>query len=159
MIEQLDHVNIVVNDLPAMTAFYRDAIGLAVTKEVTISGEWVERTVALTGVVAHVVYLEAQAAIESGGTRLELIRYEAPDGARPDGLGVSNTAGLRHLAFRVSDIDAAAARLRDAGVSFFSDVQTVPDAQVTYAGGVRKRLVYFHDPEGNLLELCEYKQR
>ena len=29
--------------------------------------------------------------------------------------------------------------------------------QVTYAGGVRKRLVYFHDPEGNLLELCEYK--
>jgi hypothetical protein len=36
-------------------------------------------------------------------------------------------------------------------------VQSVPDSQVTYAGGVRKRLVYFRDPEGNLLELCEYR--
>jgi len=27
----------------------------------------------------------------------------------------------------------------------------------TYAGGVRKRLIYFADPEGNLLELCEYR--
>ena len=41
-------------------------------------------------------------------------------------------------------------------VRVFSVIQTVPDSQVTYAGGVRKRLVYFHDPEGNLLELCEY---
>ena len=33
----------------------------------------------------------------------------------------------------------------------------VPDAQVRYRGGVRKRLVYFKDPEGNLLEFCEYR--
>ena len=39
----------------------------------------------------------------------------------------------------------------------FSDVQSVPDSQVTYAEGVRKRLVYFRDPEGNILELCEYR--
>jgi hypothetical protein len=49
------------------------------------------------------------------------------------------------------------AKLRAAGVEFFSGVQTVPDSQVTYAGGVRKRLVYFRDPEGNILELCEYR--
>jgi hypothetical protein len=28
---------------------------------------------------------------------------------------------------------------------------------VTYSGGVRKRLVYFRDPEDNILELCEYR--
>jgi catechol 2,3-dioxygenase-like lactoylglutathione lyase family enzyme len=33
----------------------------------------------------------------------------------------------------------------------------VPSSQVTYANNVRKRLVYFRDPEGNLLELCEYR--
>ena len=64
------------------------------------------------------------------------------------------------MAFRVEDIDAAVARLRTAGVRFFSDaVQQVPDSQVTYAGGIRKRLIYFADPEGNVLELCEYKER
>jgi catechol 2,3-dioxygenase-like lactoylglutathione lyase family enzyme len=61
------------------------------------------------------------------------------------------------MAFRVGDIDPVAGQLRDAGVKFLSDIQQVPDSQVTYAGGVRKRLVYFHDPEGNLLELCEYR--
>jgi catechol 2,3-dioxygenase-like lactoylglutathione lyase family enzyme len=65
--------------------------------------------------------------------------------------------GLRHLAFTVSDIEALVAKLRERGVRFFSEVQTVPSAQVTYANDVRKRLVYFQDPEGNLLELCEYR--
>jgi catechol 2,3-dioxygenase-like lactoylglutathione lyase family enzyme len=61
------------------------------------------------------------------------------------------------MAFRVADIDAIVARLKSSGITFVSDTQLVPDSQVTYAGGVRKRLVYFHDPEGNLLELCEYR--
>lgn len=34
--KQIDHVNIVVENLPRMTAFYRDALGLRVTREVTI---------------------------------------------------------------------------------------------------------------------------
>jgi glyoxylase I family protein len=76
---------------------------------------------------------------------------------RPPNVDLPNAPGLRHLAFRVDDIDAAAGRLHLAGIKLFSDVQTVPSTQVTYAGGVRKRLVYFQDPEGNLLELCEYK--
>ena len=42
-------------------------------------------------------------------------------------------------------------------MEFLSDVQRVPAEQVTYAAGVSKHLVYFRDPEGNLLELCEYK--
>jgi catechol 2,3-dioxygenase-like lactoylglutathione lyase family enzyme len=149
---QLDHVNIVVADLPRMTAFYRDALGLVVSKEVTIQGDWIDRTVGLGGVVADVVYLDAAA-----GPRVELIRYRAPHGSRPAGLEQGHTPGLRHMAFRVDDIDAAVARLAAAGVKFVSPVQRVPDTQVTYAGGIRKRLVYFHDPEGNLLELCEYK--
>ena len=61
------------------------------------------------------------------------------------------------MAFKVDDVDAMVAKLRAAGVEFFSGVQTVPDSQVTYAGGVRKRLVYFRDAEGNILELCEYR--
>ena len=152
MLESIDHVNIVVSDLPRMTEFYCRALGLTETMRVTISGPWIDKTVGLSGVEAECVYLSLPT-----GPRIELLRYVRPPALRPGRLGDSNTPGLRHLAFRVGDIEAAVARLREAGVEFFSDVQKVPDTQVTYAGGVRKRLVYFHDPEGNLLELCEYR--
>jgi len=152
MLEQIDHVNLVVDDLPAMVAFYRDVLGLTVTKEVTISGGWIEQVVGLRDVVADVVYLQCAA-----GPRVELIKYHQPVCDRPADVERPNAPGLRHLAFRVDDIDATVAALRAAAVRFFSDVFRVPDTQVTYAGGVRKRLVYFQDPEGNLLELCEYR--
>jgi catechol 2,3-dioxygenase-like lactoylglutathione lyase family enzyme len=151
-IEGIDHVNLVVSDLEKMTAFYRDLLGMKVTKQVTITGDWVDKAAGLTGVEADVVYLAAPA-----GARIELILYRRPVGATPALLGKANTRGLRHIAFKVSDIDAMVHDLRYRGVKLFGQVQDVPDTQVTYEGGVRKRLVYFHDPEGNILELCEYR--
>jgi catechol 2,3-dioxygenase-like lactoylglutathione lyase family enzyme len=152
MLRSIDHVNLVVADLPRMLAFYRDVLGLVVTKQVTISGDWIGKTVGLENVSAEVVYLDLPS-----GPRIELLRYISPDALHFAGVDRPNAVGLRHLAFRIQDIDAVTQRLRVAGVEFVSDVQTVPDSQVTYAGGVRKRLVYFRDPERNILELCEYR--
>jgi catechol 2,3-dioxygenase-like lactoylglutathione lyase family enzyme len=152
MLSSIDHINIVVTDLEGMVRFYTELLGLKVSKRVTISGEWIDKVVGLKGAKGDVVYLDLPS-----GPRIELIRYLNPSGTNPPGLGESNTSGLRHVAFRVDDIDRVVAGLKRANVHVLSDVQQVPDSQVTYAGGVRKRLVYFHDPEGNLLELCEYK--
>jgi catechol 2,3-dioxygenase-like lactoylglutathione lyase family enzyme len=152
MIEAIDHVNLVVRDLKRMTAFYRDVLNLCVTKEVSISGEWIDEVVGLKGVVADVVYLDLPA-----GPRIELIYYRAPDGVESCVENQPNVFGLRHMAFRMSSIDAVVEKLSAAGVEFQSEVKSVPDSQVQYSGGVRKRLVYFRDPEGNLLELCEYR--
>jgi len=151
MIEALDHVNIVVKDLEGMIRFYRDALGFKLSKRVVISGEWIEGVVGLKAVEADVVYLEMQE-----GPRIELIHYRSPIGKKQESLGEPNTFGIRHIAFRVSEIDDLVAQLKKEGVPFFSQVLQVPDTQVKYAGGMRKRLVYFQDPEGNLLELCEY---
>ena len=150
---EIDHINIVVKDIDAMTAFYRDVLGMTVTKQVTISGDWIEQVVGLKNVEADVVYLEFP-----NGPRLELIEYLSPDGDRPDGMGLPNTQGFRHMAFRVKDLYELTKKLEHAGVNCVGEVQQVPDAQVTYDGGVRKHLVYFHDPEGNLLELCSYRK-
>jgi catechol 2,3-dioxygenase-like lactoylglutathione lyase family enzyme len=152
MLESIDHVNIVVRDLEGMAEFYTRLLGTEITKRVTISGPWIDTTVGLVGVNADVVYLDLPQ-----GPRVELLRYNSPPGSGMPDAGKSNTMGLRHLAFKVADIESAVQTLRAAGVQFFSDIQLVPDSQVTYAGGLRKRLVYFHDPEGNLLELCEYR--
>jgi catechol 2,3-dioxygenase-like lactoylglutathione lyase family enzyme len=152
MVESIDHVNFVVRDLARMTAFYRDMLGFRVTKQVSISGDWIDKTVGLSGVVGEVVYLELPA-----GPRIELIDYREPRARDTGDDNQPNSFGLRHVAFRVSAIDALVDQLSRAGVDFQSKVESVPDSQVTYAGGVRKRLVYFRDPEGNILEFCEYK--
>jgi catechol 2,3-dioxygenase-like lactoylglutathione lyase family enzyme len=152
MIESIDHVNLVVRDLERMTAFYRVVLGLRVTKEVSISGAWIDEVVGLNGVAADVVYLDLPT-----GPRIELIDYKSPTGVEQGVANQPNVFGLRHMAFRVSSIEVVAEKLSAAGVEFQSEVKSVPDSQVQYSGGVRKRLVYFRDPEGNLLELCEYR--
>jgi catechol 2,3-dioxygenase-like lactoylglutathione lyase family enzyme len=151
MLQSIDHINIVVTDIEAMIRFYTELLGLKQSKRVTISGRWIDTTVGLTNSLADVVYLDLPS-----GPRLELLCYISPEGESPKDLGVSNTRGIRHIAFKVENIDQVVANLKSHAVQFFSEIQTVPDTQVSYAGGLRKRLVYFHDPEGNLLELCEY---
>jgi catechol 2,3-dioxygenase-like lactoylglutathione lyase family enzyme len=153
MIQRLDHVNLVVKDMPGMVRFYRDVLGLKVTKEATITGPWIEDVTGLADVEADVVFLEMPE-----GPAIELLCYRTPQGELPAKLGCANTLGLRHLAFRVEGIDAMVEGMKSAGVRFLGEVQQVPAAQVDYAD-VRKRLVYFHDPEGNLLELCCYDRR
>ncbi len=123
MLEAIDHVNIVVRDLELMARFYSKFSECAITKRVTISGEWIDRVIGLRDAVGEAIYPELPA-----GPRLELIRYVRPGGADPPGLEIANTRGLRHLAFRVADIDAAIASLRGAGITPISDPQTVPDA-------------------------------
>ncbi|MHB8898731.1 MAG: VOC family protein [Thermoguttaceae bacterium] len=149
--KQIDHVNIVVRDLPRMTAFYRDALGLRVTRQVTIRGDWIEAITRLSGVEADVVYLEPPA-----GPPLELIAYRSPQGSRPESLEKPNTLGLRHLAFLVDDIDAALEAARAAGAEVLAPVQVVPTGQVEF-GTRQKWIAYCLDPEGNLLELCDYR--
>ena len=58
MFDSIDHVNLVVADMSTMKNFYRDVLGLEVTKEVTIRGQWIEEVVGLKDVEADVVYLE-----------------------------------------------------------------------------------------------------
>lgn len=149
MIERMDHVNIVVADLPAMIAFYRDGLGLRLTKQATISGAWISAVTGLADVVADVAFLEP-----ASGPGIELLRYQTPPGAATAPT-LPNAIGIRHLALRVNDIDRLVETMQAKGVKFFSPVASVPATQVDYAQ-VRKRLVYCRDPEGNLLELCEF---
>jgi len=149
----IDHVNIVVEDLPRMVAFYRDVLGLRLVRRVTISGRWISTVTGLEAAEADVVYLEGR-----GPTGLELICYRNPRKQRPADLQHANTPGIRHIALRTEDLDAIVASLRAAGAGLLSDVQEVPTTQVDF-GPRRKRIVYCRDPEGNLVELCSYEAR
>ena len=59
MIERIDHVHLIVDDLPAMIAFYQDVLGLRLTKRASIGGDWIETLTGFAKVEADVAYLEA----------------------------------------------------------------------------------------------------
>src|SRR5438874_1005961 len=122
-----------------MIRFYTAALGMKLSKRASISGPWISAVVDLPDVQADVVYLDL-----TGGPRLELIRYISPSADRPPSLDRPNTPGLRHLAFRVDDLDAAVTAL-DRQAIRHSPIRQVPDWQVTYDNNIRKRLVYLHD--------------
>ncbi len=151
MLQRIDHVNLVVADMRTMIDFYCNVLGMRLARQATISGPWIDDVTGLKDVTADVAFLEAPS-----GPTIELLYYHRPQGLRIEGQAIPNTFGLRHLAFRVTDIKQLATAIRAAGVPLVSEIHSVPTAQVAYAQ-TQKRLVYFRDPEGNLLELCAYE--
>lgn len=145
----LDHFNIVVAEMARSVAFYCDVLGLQQTFEATLEGAWIERVTGLAGTRAHCVFLQ----LPGVDVRLELLQYVTPQGATVSENGVANTIGLRHFALETDDMDALIEKLEAANVRFVSPPVTVP-----FPVGNRgtKRLCYFHDPDGVLLEIAAY---
>jgi glyoxylase I family protein len=152
MIRGIDHINIVVADLARSVAFYTEVLGFRKTTDVVMEGDWIEEIIGLKGVKGLVAFVE----LPGGGPRIELLQYVAPAGGALPENSRANTRGLRHVAFRVDNIGEMAARLRAAGVTMFSDPVKVPQGVVKFAAG-DKSLCYFLDPDGTILELCEYR--
>ncbi len=151
MIEQIDHINIVVSDLERSVRFYTELLGFEETRRAHLEGDWIEAVVGLRGVQADVVYVQPK----GGGPRLELIHYETPEGVPLPECAQPNAIGLRHIAFRVQNMDTVYKRLQAAGVAFIGPPVRVPGQVITHDAG-DKSLCYFHDPDGVLLELAQY---
>lgn len=145
---QLDHLNLVVRDLAAQTAFYRDVLGCQVLLERELSGEWVSALLGRPAIMDCVILQPP-----GGGPRIELLTYREPVPVEGANQSLPQTIGLRHLAFAVDDMDEMVARLHNAGIEFFAPPVTVPFP----VNGGRKRIVYFLDPEGVMCELAEYR--
>jgi catechol 2,3-dioxygenase-like lactoylglutathione lyase family enzyme len=143
MIKAMDHVNIVVSNLQEATEFFT-AIGFTISSRGDLQSDWVSDVVGLSNAEARYVQLS----LSESRTRLELIHYSSPASGRDIDMGKANQIGIRHLAFEVNDIDSVVAALKERKVTFFSDIKTYEP--------LSKRLVYFHGPDGIILELAEY---
>ena len=125
MLEATHHVAVICSDEAKALDFYVNKLGFAVEKEAwrETQQDWLRM-------------------LRLGDTVIELfIKADAP--ARPT---EPESLGLRHLAFRVSDIEAAVAWLHARGI------ETEPIREDPYNGG---RLAFFRDPDGLPLELHE----
>lgn len=139
-----DHVNVVVTDMERSIRFYAALLGLGIVMDRPLDGDWFERVTGLEGARARCVILAAP----DGTCRIELLQFETPESAPP---ALPSTPGLRHVALRVGDLDHCLAVLEG---QFGQNATVVEVPKDIVRGG--KRMCYIRDPDGAIIELCQY---
>jgi diaminopimelate decarboxylase len=140
----LDHVAVTCSSLERSLAFYRDLLGLELRARGEAEGQ---SEFEITGIArARVQWADLHL---RHGQVLELIAYLDPAGVpvRP----APNDPGATHISLRVSDAEAACARLREAGVEVRSEPVRI-DAPGAWEGA---RAFYASDPDGVTVELIQ----
>ena len=140
-IQRIDHVGVVIDDLPAAKAFFLD-LGLEMVGEGKVEGEWVERIIGLQDVKLEVVMVRTP----DGEANIELVKFHTPSDENGVQRPLANTLGIRHIAFAVEDIEALVAQLKKNGAELVGEVQNYENAY---------KLCYVRGPEGIILELAE----
>jgi methylmalonyl-CoA/ethylmalonyl-CoA epimerase len=133
MIGRLNHVAIVVPDLAAASALYRDTLGATVLPPHELPEH---------GVTAVFV--------ELGNTRIELLEPLGADSPVRGFLERNPAGGMHHVCYEVADIVAARDRLRAAGARVLGDGEPHPGAH-------GKPVLFLHPKDfcGALIELEE----
>ena len=140
-VQRLEHIGVVVDDLPAATAFFA-ALGLEVEGGASVEGGLVDQINGLEGVRADIVMLRTP----DDSSKLELAKYKAPayeGDNRPD---PPNAPGIRHILFLVDDIEASIAALRGHGGELVGELVNYENVYW---------LCYVRGPAGIIVELAE----
>jgi catechol 2,3-dioxygenase-like lactoylglutathione lyase family enzyme len=142
-LQRMDNVGIVVDDLPATIAFFRE-LGLELEGQAVVEGEWAGRVTGLGDQRVEIAMMRTP----DGHGRLELSRFLSPPPVADHRNAPVNALGYLRVMFAVDDIDEMLARLREHGA------QLVSSEVVQYADSVR--LCYVRGPDGLLIGLAEH---
>jgi methylmalonyl-CoA/ethylmalonyl-CoA epimerase len=127
----IDHVGVAVEDLDAALELYAGRFRMPVVHRETVADQGVEAVL-----------------LDVGSTHVELLRPLAPD--TPVGRYLEREGpGLHHVAYRVDDIDAVLAQLREDGIRLIDSKPRI---------GIRRSRVAFLHPRstgGVLTEIVE----
>ena len=128
MFDQIDHVGVAVSDLEGALALFRDTFGMPLVHREVVEEQGVEA-----------------ALLDVGDSHIELLLPLGED--TPVGRFVAKRgAGLHHVAYRVTDVDATLAQLRAAGVPLIDEQPRI---------GIRRSRVAFLHPTGTASVLTE----
>ena len=147
-IAAVDSVGIPVSDLDRAESFYTQVLGFSKVSEREVAGDAYEHLFGVFGLRLRVERLRL------GDEAIELMQFLAPHGRPIPVDSRSNDRWFQHVAIIVSDMDRAYARLRQFKVEHASSgPQRLPDWNPG-AGGIQA--FYFHDSEGNTLEILQF---
>ena len=137
----MDNVGIVVDDLPAAIAFFRE-LGLELEGRAMIEGDWSGRVTGLRDQHVEIAMMRTP----DGHSRLELSRFLAPPVVADHRNAPVNALGYLRVMFAVDDLDDTLARLQKHGAQLVDEVVRYEDVY---------RLCYIRGPEGLLIGLAE----
>ena len=144
MIDDFQHVSITCRDLERSVRFY-ETLGLKVTKRLgDVDEEGIAQAFRLPGGRLAVAYLAP--AHGTGKMFIDLVQWWEPP-STGDTYPALNHVGINRIAFRVSDIDAKTAALREQGITFLSQEPQI------FGPGIRS--IVTTDPDGVFIQLIE----
>lgn len=129
----IDHVGLAVPDLDAAIAFHRDVLGMALAHEEVNEEQGVR---------------EAMMRVGDSGSCVQLLAPLSPESTIATYLD-RNGPGIQQVAYRVTDVEAVAATLRERGLRLLYD-----EAKGGTAGS-RVNFIHPKDAGGVLIELVE----
>ena len=135
VVTTIDHVGIAVPDLDVAIQWYADTLGLVATHEEVNEEQGVRE--AMLGAPG-----------DSGGPAVQLLAPLNDQSTIAKFIG-RNGPGIQQMAYRVADIDAACAHLKDRGVRLLYETPRRGTA------GSRVNFVHPKDAGGVLIELVE----
>ena len=140
------HTNLIANNWRRLSGFYQRALGLqSIGQTRDISENWLERMTGIPGAHIRGEHLKLPGVEQT----LEIFGY---DEVLP-GVQALNRAGFSHIAFEVDDVEQALHRVLAEGGGQAGEV-----VKASYPGGVTATFVYAADPEGNLIELQNFRR-
>jgi len=113
----MDNVGIVVDDLAATIAFFRE-LGLELEGRATVEGDWAERVTGLRDMRVEMAMMRTP----DGHGRLEISRFLTPPAVADHRNAPVNALGYLRVMFAVEDIDDTLARLRKRGAQLVGEV-------------------------------------
>lgn len=138
----MDNVAIVVNDLKAATAFFKE-LGMELVGEATLTGDWVDRTIGLHGVESDIALMQTP----DGHSKIEFSKFNMPKVTTPDVKNEQmNTLGKHRVMFTVDDIKDTVHRLQTHGAELVGEIVRYENAYL---------LCYLRGPEGIMLALAQ----
>src|SRR5512132_609571 len=99
-VQRMDNVGIVVEDLPATVAFFRE-LGLELEGQATVEGDWAGRVTGLGDQRVEIAMMRTP----DGHSRLELSRFLTPPVVADHRNAPVNALGYLRVMFAVEDID------------------------------------------------------
>ena len=146
MVTGIHHTSLVVADMERSLKFYRDLLGMVVAVDTKMSGEMLDKEVALTGAQLRVVELNPG----KGLPYVELLQYYSPPGKPFPADARCCDVGMPHIALIVTNIQEAYKKLSKQGVKF-----TAPPQFVDAGAFQGCRTAYCYDPDGIVVELWQ----
>lgn len=131
MIKKIDHIGIAVKSIDEAKKLFESLLGLKVTETEVVEEQKVK-----------------VAFMPTGDSEVELLESTDPDGPVAKYIAAKGE-GIQHIAFRVDNIEAALASLKEAGVRLIDEKPRIG------AGGAKIAFLHPKETFGTLIELCE----